>query len=128
MAIGISAKLPLHFDGHSGKYKLNKTYREVVKQNFKNMLLTSPGERIMNPRFGAGLRALLFEMDHETLRSEVTLRIQEQINMYMPFITITEMSFSSPLDTLETDPQTLSIKLRYTVPSLNISDFLDVDL
>ena len=125
---GISAKLPLHFDGHSGKYKLNKTYRDVVKQNFKNMILTSPGERMMDPLFGAGIRNLLFEMDHESLRSEIILRIQEQIDMYMDYITITEISFSSPLATLAAAPGTLSIKLRYAVSSLNISDILDIEL
>ena len=125
---GISAKLPLHFDGHSGKYKLNKTYRDVVKQNFKNMILTSPCERMMDPLFGAGIRNLLFEMDHESLRSEIILRIQEQIDMYMDYITITEISFSSPLDTLDAAPGTLSIKLRYAVSSLNISDILDIEL
>ena len=125
---GISAKLPLHFDGHSGKYKLNTTYREVVKQNFKNMILTSPGEKIMDPFFGAGIRSLLFEMDHESLRSEIVSRIQEQINMYMNYITITEITFSSPSTTMGTAPGTLSINLSYTVPSLNISDNLDIDL
>ena len=44
-----------------GPFKLNKTLGEVVRQNFKNLVLTSPGERIMLPDFGAGLRRLLFD-------------------------------------------------------------------
>jgi len=62
MAKGLSVKLPLYLDPDDG-IGLNKTYRESVKQNFLNLLLTIPGERVMIPRFGVGLKRFLFEND-----------------------------------------------------------------
>ena len=58
---GIGPELPLNKDHRFGTYSLVTSYKNEVKQNFKNLLLTSPGERIMNPDFGVGLRHFLFE-------------------------------------------------------------------
>ena len=57
---GISIKLPLSLDPDDG-YKLNKTLKEVARQNLKMLVLTAPGERIMIPEFGVGIRNYLFE-------------------------------------------------------------------
>ena len=61
MASGISPKLPLIPDDVDGPYGLNKTLTESIKQNFRNLMLTIPGERIMIPDFGVGLPRYLFE-------------------------------------------------------------------
>ena len=63
MTNGIAPKIPLKVDQVDGPYGLIKDYVELVKQNFKMLLLTNPGERIMNPDFGVGLRRYLFEMN-----------------------------------------------------------------
>ena len=42
---------------------LTKTMMEVIKQNFKNLVLTNPGERVMLTDFGVGIRRFLFEMN-----------------------------------------------------------------
>ena len=125
---GISVKLPITTNGHSGRYALNSNYREVVKQNFKHLMLTSPGERVMDPNFGAGLRSLLFEPDDIGLQAEITSRIQEQINSYMPYLSITDISFTSLTFNEGSGPHTLSIRLDYEVDSLDIADFLDIEV
>ena len=43
---GISVALPLVYSDLDGPYRLNKNLKEVVVQNFKNLVLTSPGESI----------------------------------------------------------------------------------
>ena len=92
---GITPKLPLLVDSYDGHYKLIKDYKELVKQNFKNLVLTSPGERVMDPEFGVGIRNYLFEQDDLTLRSAIQSRISQQVSRYMPFVQILETSFSS---------------------------------
>ena len=52
MATGISVKLPLRVTAEDGPYALNKDLVETTKQNFKNLVLTNPGERIMDINFG----------------------------------------------------------------------------
>ena len=61
MAFGLSPVIPLQKDSVDGFYVLTKTLAENTKQNFKNLLLTTPGERVMIPGFGVGLRNLLFD-------------------------------------------------------------------
>ena len=57
---GISPKLPLTRDRQDG-FALNKTVLDSIKQNVKMVVLTSPGERVMDPAFGVGVRRYLFE-------------------------------------------------------------------
>ena len=40
---GISQKLPLLVSDQDGPYGLNKKLRQAIKQNLKNLVLTSPG-------------------------------------------------------------------------------------
>ena len=53
---GLAPKLPLYRDDLDG-YALIKDYGELVAQNFKMLMFTSPGERIMDARFGFGIKS-----------------------------------------------------------------------
>lgn len=123
MSIGISPKLPLQKDGSAG-HQLNKTYKESIKQNFKNLLLTVPGERIMDPNFGVGLVKYLFEQNTEMLRSDIRGKINQQTNLYMPFIKINEVVFFDD----DISSNTLNLRVDYTISSFNLQDFLDITL
>ena len=59
---GISPRLPLMLDSVDGPYGLITTYKELATQKLKMLLLTNPGERIMNPDFGVGLKSYFFEL------------------------------------------------------------------
>ena len=58
MARGITPKLPIALDEVDG-IKLIKNFPDLVEQNLKNLILTMPGERIMDPLFGVGLPSTL---------------------------------------------------------------------
>jgi phage baseplate assembly protein W len=51
----LGVKLPLARDASDG-YGMIKSFKTMIRQNFKMLLLTSPGERIMEPNFGVGLK------------------------------------------------------------------------
>ena len=90
---GIGARLPLERDDRFGNYDLVTSYVDEVKQNFKNLMLTSPGERMMDPDFGVGLRNFLFEQkDH--VMPKIRQRIERQVRKYMPFIRINKILFN----------------------------------
>tara|TARA_Y100000034_G_C6890955_1_gene409836 strand:+ start:1341 stop:1727 length:387 start_codon:yes stop_codon:yes gene_type:complete len=128
MSLGLSPKLPLRTDKKVGSYALNQTYQEMIKQNFKNLILTNPGERIMDTRFGVGLRMLLFELDTDNLKSEIVSRINKQVNLYMPFITINQIIFHDEKEGLAINPNSLEITLNYSIPPLGVNDFLDISV
>ena len=83
---GIGPKLPLQRDDIDGAYTLIDVYAEEIKQNFKNLLLTSPGERMMNPDFGVGLRNFLFEPEPR-VSGMIRQRIAGQVTKFSQLCT-----------------------------------------
>tara|TARA_R100000008_G_scaffold86329_1_gene78942 strand:+ start:1022 stop:1417 length:396 start_codon:yes stop_codon:yes gene_type:complete len=117
---GIAPELPLQRDTRFGNYSLLTSYREVVKQNFKNLILTSPGERVMNPDFGVGMRQFLFE-PREHVVPQIRQRIENQVSKYMPFVEIRRVSFDTNRLTPDVlDSISLSVTIEYAVPSLEL--------
>jgi phage baseplate assembly protein W len=130
MAVGFSPKLPLQPDSVDGFYKLNKTLGEVVKQNLKMIILTTPGERMMHPEFGVGARNFLFETTDSTFQG-LTAKINEQVRKYLPFIDIVDIGLTD--ENLEkTDnfnyksTHYMRLQLVYYIPNLNLSDTLRI--
>ena len=74
----IGPKLPLQKDNLYGFYSLTTQYKEQIQQNLKNLLLTSPGERVMLPDFGVGLRHFLFEPRQHSV-AKMRQKIDQQI-------------------------------------------------
>jgi phage baseplate assembly protein W len=115
---GITVKLPIGTsDIDEGGFQYIKTYRELVKQNMRNLLLCIPGERPMIPLFGVGLITYLFE--HESKLDEIETVIAEQVAMWMPFIEITDLRTA-----VQDDVGRLSI--RYKIIPLQQSDQLNI--
>ena len=124
---GLSPKLPLEFDSEDG-YALNKTYVDVVKQNFTNLLLTVPGERIMDPDFGVGIRTFLFENDNQELRSNLSAKIMGQCSIYLPFIEVVDVAFSTQANDINIDPNLMYVKITYIITPLDFVDKLDITI
>jgi len=120
---GLSPKFPLSLDTGDINYKLNKTYKELIAQNLKNLLLTSPGERVMEPRFGAGLRRYFFEPMLPETFMEIKESIFEQVQVYMPFIEIIEVGFHES-DDISVNPNFLSVTLKYAITPLQETDVI----
>tara|TARA_R110000824_G_scaffold4365_2_gene21113 strand:- start:1739 stop:2116 length:378 start_codon:yes stop_codon:yes gene_type:complete len=117
---GISPKLPLLVDDLDGHYGLTKTTREAVKQNFKNLILTAPGERVMDQQFGVGLRNFLFENFTIEVGENIKYRIFNQAKLYMSFIEINFIDLGQKQD----DLGTLFVKISYSIPKLGANDTL----
>ena len=56
----LAVKLPINKDSING-YQMIDNFEDLIKQNLKMLVLTAPGERVMEPNYGAGLRNFLFE-------------------------------------------------------------------
>lgn len=118
---GISPRLPLIVDRVDGPYLLIKDYTTLAKQNFKMLLLTSPGERIMNPDFGVGIRTFLFEPNAPDTYTKINDRILEQTRRYMPFIQLNKIDFSVPENQFDLHPHDLSIAIHFTIVPIQAS-------
>ena len=124
---GLAVKLPLSRNNKDG-YSLIQTYDELAAQNLKMLVLTCPGERIMDPEFGVGARRFLFEnMSQSTFRSfEVRLRQQQQ--KYLPYLKIENIEFlTSEVDQTLGD-NFLGIRISYFNKVTNIRNALSLPI
>lgn len=124
---GLTPQLPLTRDKLSG-YMLITEYKNLVKQNFKNLMYTIPGERVMDLNFGIGLKRYLFEMDDPGVYSRISGRINQQVSDYLPYISITDIRFNSAATDDSMDPHYLSIVVEYVIVPLDTSDSLALTL
>ena len=129
---GISPKLPLYIDPVDG-IALNKTLKQMTRQNLKMIILTSPGERIMYPKFGVGLRRYLFMNNTQSTLSDINRKIEEQVRTYLPNVRIRSIKFLSEngeeiRSSFEGSSSSNYVKivLDYEIPSAFVSDTLDI--
>lgn len=115
----LAIKLPLIRDDADG-FETVKSFRSLVKQNFKMLLLTDRGERVMEPNYGVGLKKYLFENFDQSTFSRIETDILEQVSIYMPIVAIQEISFQ-PSDQFS---NRLNIKIAYAIPEIAAKDLL----
>ena len=73
-------------------FTLDYTTKDHAKSKLLNVLLTSPGERINQPLFGAGLKNRLFEQQTEIAGNDLRNYIIPQVNQHVPEIKIKNIS------------------------------------
>ena len=134
MAFRIANKFPIDTEARkavgvslpfSGTAVFNSTYTtaDQLKSNIINFFLTSPGERFMNPNFGAGIRNVIFEQidtgNLETLREGIQEVLEEEFSE----IKISDLNVYGTEDL-----NILKIELTYSILKFNIQDTLTVTI
>lgn len=122
--IGYSPKLPLSRDSSEGLYGMNKTATESIKQDLKMLVLTNPGERMMNPDYGVGIKQILFELDTGDTSSFLIDRINQQVKNYMNFLEIIDLS----VQTDTSNENSINVTIYYRVPYITGAQQLDINL
>ena len=69
-------------------FDLDYTTKDHAKSKLINVLLTSPGERLHHPNFGAGLKNRLFQQNTPIAGDELRSIVTPQVEKYVPEITI----------------------------------------
>jgi uncharacterized protein len=82
--------------------------REKVRQAIRIVLETEPGERVMRPTFGAGLRRYLLEPNTVALRALIQRDVEQALQTWEPRIQLTEVEVT-PGD----DPALVEIAIAY---------------
>lgn len=125
MAVGVSVKLPLQIDANDGAFLLNKTVVDAVKQNFKMLILTEEGEKVMDPNFGVGIKSYLFENFTFQTAQIIKSKIEQKTSTYLPFIKISNIDVNTT-DPDAIDANELNIAIQYSIEPLNILDKLQI--
>ena len=124
---GFSPKLPLTKASADG-YAVTKSLKEVARQNFKNLVLTSPGERIMDPLFGVGIRNYLFENNTISTHGKIEAKIKSQTKKYLPYITIEAVEFNNIETNANISENFLGVRIFFSIQKLAISDVLEIPI
>ena len=116
-AVGVD----LPFNANS-VFRPNYTTAKAIKNNLINYFLTNPGERPLNPLFGAGLRAFIFEQITENNLDFLEENIQSQLINVFPLILIGNLEILQ-----QEDNNIITVSLTYSIKNTNISDTLEID-
>jgi phage baseplate assembly protein W len=106
---------PIRVDSNS-QQTAQAAYLAHVQQMVRQLLLTSPGERVDLPHFGCGLRALVFAPMTDALSATVQLRVLQAVNQWLAgIVTAAQVAVVTSADNAALQPGTLQVSLTYTV-------------
>ena len=86
-----------------------------IEASLQILFRTTPGERLMQPKYGLDMQALMFEPLSTTLRTFLTDRVRTAILIHEPRIKLINLKIESP------DPNdgSLRVLLEYEVRATN---------
>ena len=114
LAVGVN----LPFSGPS-VFTPNYLTSDAIKNNLINYFLTNPGERPLNPTFGGGLRAFIFQQISENSLDGLKENVSLKLETYFPNVII------NSLDVLKRDDEnSIVVQLKYSIANSNINDKL----
>jgi len=116
VAIGIG--LPFNKPAVFGSTYLTK---DAIKTNLINFFLTNQYERYLNNKFGANLRAFIFEQITNDNISFLKEDIQQKLNQNFSNISINELTVNQ-----FPDSNTLQVIMVYSILNTNIVDQIEI--
>jgi phage baseplate assembly protein W len=105
-----------------GVFKPNYTTAEATRYNLLNYLLTNPGERPLNPSFGGGLRAFIFEQIVDDNLNFLKEEVEEKLKLYFSNIQVDKLEILQ-----QSNNNTISVSLNYSIKNTNINDTVEID-
>lgn len=126
----IGLNLPIT-DGKSGYFDQSTDTFTSIRMNIINLLRTNPGERRMNPTFGSRLWNIVFEPNDEFVFDKVSKVIKEDINQWIPGVTVNSIDVNSLEGNQSVDLKDvyqLHIVVSFTINAINQSDVVEIML
>jgi len=111
----VALGLDLPLTGESGAtFKQNYFTMDQAEANAKNLLLTEPGERVMLPEFGCGLKKTIFENLTTETMMVLESRIKNSFQTFLPYIFIRKLQL-----TPDEDRNTLFVQMDISLSELD---------
>jgi phage baseplate assembly protein W len=90
-------------------------YAAHVDHMVRQLLLTTPGERVDLPQFGCGLRALVFAAGSDALEATVKLRVIQGLGQWLGgIVTVLDVALGAAPGTV-IEPGTVEVTVTYTL-------------
>ena len=95
---------------------------QAIKNNIINFFLINPGELPLNPSFGGGLRAFIFEQIAEGTLNGLKENISSKMENIFPEVIV------NSLDVLRNDDyNTVIVNMKYSITNSNIVDQINFE-
>lgn len=88
---------------------------EAIKNSIVNALLTSPGQKILNPEFGIDLRQYIFSPVNNQTTYSIRYDLEDKLPLFEPRIDLERIDVVA-----NKDEQQYDIYLQINVPTLNV--------
>lgn len=122
--MSLSLVLPLNVGSMGFESYSDSEATAAIDQNFRMLLLTAPGEYVMDINFGVGLRHYLFEQASEDVADSISAEIEEQVSQYMPYVILNDIDIK--YDNI--DSNALTIRINYSVSNQVLNEVLEMTI
>jgi len=95
--------------------------KDAIRNNLINFFLTNPGERYLNPTFGGGIRAFIFEQIANDNLDFLKEDISSKISQFFPSVRVGSLEVLSNPDRNE-----ITVKFTYDVIDTGITDEVEI--
>src|SRR5262245_15453763 len=113
---------PLRVDLGSGRLALERDDALHVEQMMRQVLMTSPGERVNRPDFGCGLRRIVFAPNSEISAHLLKITIYQALSKWLgDRVKVDDVRVAS-------NAETLSIHIVYSLRASGGRRFLNLEL
>ena len=115
-------RYPIAIDRSLGRLQQEIDYAAHVEQLIKQLLFTSPGERINRPDFGCGIKRLVFAPNSDVSASLLQVSIFEALNTWLDsVISVGDVKVQAIDEVLE-------IRLSYVLKARQEKRYLNLEM
>jgi phage baseplate assembly protein W len=100
-------------------FSSNYTFKQSVKYNLLNWLLTNPGERIFGPIFGFGLRTFIFEQINSNNLDSLKERLSDEIANIFFMVVVENITLTG-----NSDLSSVTLTLEFSIANTNDREIL----
>jgi phage baseplate assembly protein W len=117
-----SIRYPIAIDAALGRLQEETDYSKHVDQLIRQVLFTSPGERINRPDFGCGLKRMIFAPNSEISASLAQVSIFEALRRWLaPMIDVNDVKVKAINEVME-------IRIVYLIKARQERHYLNLEV
>ena len=107
-------------------FELYETVEGQIAFYLKNLILTSPGEKISDSNYGVGLRRFIFEQAIPATYSKISSKISSQISTYLPYISVIDIQAGA--SDVDIDSNSMFVKIAYKIPNDAVEKIFELEI
>ena len=98
---------------------------DAVKEALVNLILTDPGERLMQPNIGGGVREMLFENLTPAVLTLIKERVTDCVKLYEPRAELIDVTVAADMDSNNVSAN-IQFYIRNVEPPITLDVILDM--